>query len=136
MKIQDLNLQIFILKKPVDTHKPIRPVFIYLKIYARVLITSLLIILVVRQKKYFFYLNKDSVGNFELEHHEHFLQTVTVQSHRGNSASQTQNTISANEISRLAGSSLSQIVQQIAGVSSSKNGSTISKPVIHGMSGE
>ena len=86
-------------------------------------------------RKVFFYLNKDSVGNFELEHHEHFLQTVTVQSHRGNSASQTQNTINANEISRLAGSSLSQIVQQIAGVSSTKNGSTISKPVIHGMSG-
>ncbi|MBK8641155.1 MAG: TonB-dependent receptor [Saprospiraceae bacterium] len=86
-------------------------------------------------KKVFFNLLGDSIANFELEHHEHFLQTVTVQSHRANSASQTQNTINSNEISRLAGSSLGQIVQQITGVSSVKNGSTISKPVIHGMSG-
>ena len=53
----------------------------------------------------------------------------------GITAGAVSNRISSSEIHRAAGSSLATLLERISGVSSLSTGTTVSKPVIHGMHG-
>ncbi|MGB4967991.1 MAG: TonB-dependent receptor [Saprospiraceae bacterium] len=86
-------------------------------------------------QKLFVHITKDTIIHIELEHHAHFLQSVTVKSNRNRSESATQNTIKSNELNKEAGKPLASILEKIPGVYSIKNGSGIAKPVIHGLTG-
>ncbi len=70
-----------------------------------------------------------------LEHHAEFLQTVTVEGSAEPESARTQNTLTEEELDRLGGKSLGEMVSSIAGVSTIKGGGGISKPVIHGLYG-
>src|SRR5688572_7803522 len=86
--------------------------------------------------QYFFSIRKDTVVNFYLEHHDELLREVVVESKSGSfELANTQQSISATAIRDQAGESLADITKQIAGVRALRNGSGISKPIIHGLYG-
>jgi len=80
-------------------------------------------------------LHRDTAIIVELEHHEYYLQSVTIEDHKNLQQSAHRNTISEDQITKNLGRPLSKILESVAGVYSLKNGSTIAKPVIQGMSG-
>lgn len=77
----------------------------------------------------------DTTIAIEMEHHSEFLQSVIVEGHEEEASAQTQQSISGAELTKEGGKALGEILQNITGVSSLKNGSGISKPVIHGLFG-
>ena len=86
--------------------------------------------------QYFFSIEKDTVVNFYLEHHDELLREVVVEGKSGSfELANTQQSISATAIRDQAGESLADITKQIAGVRALRNGSGISKPIIHGLYG-
>ena len=80
-------------------------------------------------------LTKDTLLDIEMDHHAEFLQSVIVEGHLEEESAKTQQSITGTELAREGGKPLAEIVQNIAGVSSLKNGSGIAKPVIHGLYG-
>lgn len=86
-------------------------------------------------QKLFIDLLRDTFLLIELEHHGHFLQSITIEGSRVGSEGASQNTIRYNEIEKHSGEPLAVLLEQITGVSSYKNGSGIAKPIINGMSG-
>jgi iron complex outermembrane receptor protein len=86
--------------------------------------------------RYFIFIQKDTVVNFYLDHHGELLREVVVESKTGTfELSNAQQSISENSIRQQAGKSLADITEQIAGIRALRNGSGISKPVIHGLYG-
>lgn len=79
---------------------------------------------------------KDEVNhkeNFSLESHDEHLQEVVVSGKKGESSAQLRGSLSQSERSERDGLSLGEMLRGISGVQSLQTGSTISKPVIHGM---
>ncbi len=70
-----------------------------------------------------------------LEHHAHLLQTVHVHGVRAGHESSTQNSLRIHELTNLTAKPLGILLEEFNGVNSIKNGANITKPVIHGMSG-
>ncbi|MEP7197771.1 MAG: TonB-dependent receptor [Saprospiraceae bacterium] len=87
------------------------------------------------EKKLFINLMSDTLIIVELEHHGHFLQSVTIEGTRTGSEGASQNIIRRNEIEKHSGEPLATLLEQVTGVSSFKNGSGIAKPIINGLSG-
>lgn len=71
--------------------------------------------------------------NFTLESHDEHLQEVVVSGKKSESSAQLRGNLSETERSERDGLSLGEMLRGISGVQSLQTGSTISKPVIHGM---
>ncbi len=84
---------------------------------------------------YFLELSKDTIIDFYLAHHDELLDEVLVHGEHGESSTQASSTISQQTISQEGNKNLADILESISGVSTIRNGSGISKPVIHGLSG-
>ncbi len=87
------------------------------------------------EKFIFVTITKDTILNIDLEHHQQYLQTVTIEDQKSTQTSSSRNTLSSDQILKGSGKNLSSLLESISGVYSIKNGSTISKPVIQGLSG-
>lgn len=87
------------------------------------------------RERLFLRVSKDSFVTINLEHHSHLLQTVTVQGSKNFFQSNTSNSINIQQLTRLAAKPFAEILEEFSGVSVQKNGSQISKPIIHGLSG-
>ncbi len=84
----------------------------------------------------FLKINRDTSITIYIDHHGELLREITVsgtQSERDET--NTQNVFTSAHLKNQAGQNLADITEQIAGVYSLRNGSGISKPVIHGMFG-
>ncbi|MEK6547087.1 MAG: TonB-dependent receptor [Bacteroidota bacterium] len=71
--------------------------------------------------------------NFRLESHDEHLQEVIVSGKKTETSAQLRGSLSKQERAERDGLSLSEMMRGISGVQSLQTGSTISKPVIHGM---
>ena len=81
-------------------------------------------------------LQNDTSLFLELEHHSEYIDEVTIQGGRSNqSIGENRSRLTKSDISNAVGKSLAEITKNIAGVSSLKNGTSISKPIIHGLLG-
>ena len=80
-------------------------------------------------------LKKDTVLKIYLIHHDELLDEVIVHGKKEDNSTATSNTLNRELIARESNKNLSDILENIAGVSSLRNGSGISKPVIHGLYG-
>ena len=83
----------------------------------------------------FLTLQRDTIINIFLIHHDELLDEVIVHGEKGDNSTEVSNTLNRETITRKSNKNLSDILENIAGVSSLKNGSGISKPVIHGLYG-
>ncbi len=80
-------------------------------------------------------LDKDKQIVFSLNHFSAFLNEVVVHGKNGDNTTQNSITIASNEIQRKSNENLADILESIQGVSALRNGTGISKPVIHGLYG-
>lgn len=71
--------------------------------------------------------------NFSLESHDEHLQEVIVSGKKVETGAQLRGSLNATERAERDGLSLGEMMRGISGVQSLQTGSTISKPVIHGM---
>jgi iron complex outermembrane receptor protein len=71
--------------------------------------------------------------NFTLESHDEHLQEVIVSGKKSESSAQLRGSLNQTERAERDGLSLGEMLRGISGVQSLQTGSTISKPVIHGM---
>ncbi len=83
----------------------------------------------------FLKLSADTIVNILLHHHDELLDEVLVHGTQEDNSAQMSNTISTEEINQKSNQNIADILEGIAGVSTLKNGSGISKPVIHGLYG-
>ena len=83
----------------------------------------------------FFELTKDTLVYIYLHHHAELLDEVVVHGHKEDNSAQVSSTISRSAIAKESNKNLSDILENITGVSVLKNGSGISKPVVHGLFG-
>ncbi|MEL7220143.1 MAG: TonB-dependent receptor, partial [Bacteroidota bacterium] len=86
-------------------------------------------------ERQFIRLTADTSLLVQLDHQAEFLEGVIVEAERDRSIGQNQQGLSRQELEQGGGTNLGTLVSSIAGVSSLKNGSGISKPVIHGLTG-
>ena len=70
-----------------------------------------------------------------LVHHPELMDEIVIHGEQGETSTQVNNTLLKDEISQESNKNLADIVGTIAGVSVLKNGSGISKPMIHGLYG-
>lgn len=71
--------------------------------------------------------------NFSLSTHEEHLQEVIVSTKKSETSAQMRSSLSEKERNERGGLSLGEMMRGMAGVQSLQTGSTLSKPVIHGM---
>lgn len=83
----------------------------------------------------FINLDRDTTINIFLHHHAELLDEVVVHGSRDDNSAQVSSTVGRKEIEENSHKNLSDILESITGVSVIKNGSGISKPVIHGLYG-
>ncbi len=86
-------------------------------------------------ERHFFTVGKDTLLNIYLNHHAELLDEVVVHGDRSEHSAQVSNAIGEEEITQNSSKNLSDLLENIAGVSVIKNGSGISKPVVHGLFG-
>ena len=86
--------------------------------------------------QYFMTIEKDTNVVFYLDHHGGLLREVVVEG-KPNSfqQTQTQQTITSTMIRDQAGKTLADMTESVAGVRTLRNGSGITKPIIHGLYG-
>lgn len=86
--------------------------------------------------KVFITIQRDTSITIFIDHHGELLKEVTVSGIRTNEdETQTQNVISSTQLKNQVGQNLADITSQISGIHALRNGSGISKPIIHGMFG-
>lgn len=83
----------------------------------------------------FLEIDKDTAVVFTLHHHAELIDEVTIHGSSARSSTHSSQTIMVESLSKDANKNLGSLLEQIAGVSSLKNGSGIAKPIIHGLSG-
>ena len=81
------------------------------------------------------FLDNDKQVNFSLNHFSAFLNEVVVHGKNGDNTTQISTTIASNEIQKKSNENIADILESIQGVSTLRNGTGISKPVIHGLYG-
>lgn len=82
-------------------------------------------------------IKKSIAKNFYLEHHaEELAEIITTASKIDKENTQTTTVIDNNTLTKLEGKDLGSILSTISGVNQLKTGTTISKPVIHGLYGD
>jgi iron complex outermembrane receptor protein len=72
---------------------------------------------------------------FKLDHHEHTFENVVVSANKTQVSAQESKSVNEKTISENANQNLSNLLENINGVSTLKNGNGISKPIIHGLYG-
>ncbi|MDP5121822.1 MAG: TonB-dependent receptor [Spirosomaceae bacterium] len=72
---------------------------------------------------------------FSLNHHNELLNEIQVHGKSGDRSTQVSSSISSVEIAKSGNQNLADILEKITGVSTLKNGSGISKPIIQGLFG-
>lgn len=84
-----------------------------------------------------FYVSLEENTNqvFTLNHYDELLNEVVVHSDKESHSSEVSHTIGSEKIQQSGNKNLADLVGNIAGVSVLKNGSGISKPIIHGLYG-
>lgn len=87
------------------------------------------------EERIFITIERDTQIIFELHHHTELLDEVVIHGERGANTAQTNTSIGAAKIDEQANENLAEVLKNISGVSMLKNGSGISKPVIHGLYG-
>ncbi len=80
-------------------------------------------------------LKRDTIIDIKLHHHTELLDEVVVHGSKDDNSAQASSTISQADIVKDGDKNLSDILEKITGVSVLKNGSGISKPVVHGLFG-
>jgi iron complex outermembrane receptor protein len=78
---------------------------------------------------------KDTILNIYLQHHSELLDEVVVHASKEDNSTQQSSSISRENITSESNKNLSDILEQVAGVSVLRSGSGVSKPVIHGLYG-
>ncbi|OWY19761.1 TonB-dependent receptor [Sphingobacteriales bacterium UPWRP_1] len=86
-------------------------------------------------ENYFLQLSADTTIQIFLGHHTELLSETVVQGKKEDNTAKVSNTIGRSEIVAQSSKSLAGVLENIAGVSVLKNGSGISKPVVHGLYG-
>lgn len=77
-----------------------------------------------------------TVFNFYPEHHTALLEGLTITAHADNQhSSYTEDELTADQMANNQGRSLGQMLEEMPGVTGLQTGSSISKPVIHGLEG-
>ncbi|HNT19047.1 MAG TPA: TonB-dependent receptor [Saprospiraceae bacterium] len=79
--------------------------------------------------------DRDTSLFIHLHHHAELLNEIAVHGSREDNSTQMANSIARTEIARESNKNLADLLEKIAGVSVIRNGSGISKPVIHGLHG-
>lgn len=87
------------------------------------------------KQEQFFTLTADTVVNIILDHNSHSLNEVAVVGEGGKSTTEESTSVNKEGISQNTDKDLATMIENMAGVSTIKNGSGISKPVVHGLSG-
>jgi len=87
------------------------------------------------EERIFITIERDTQLLIELHHHTELLDEVIIHGERGANTAQSNTSVGAVKITEKANENLAQVLQSISGVSMLKNGSGISKPVIHGLYG-
>ncbi len=80
-------------------------------------------------------LTQDTLIRLYLEHHNELLDEAVVHGEAGEHSTQVSSTISNEAIAQESNKNLSDVLENITGVSSLKTGTSVSKPVIHGLYG-
>lgn len=83
----------------------------------------------------FYRVTRDTTLEILMNHHAELLDEVVVHASREDNSSQQSNTVNRENISSESNKNLSDILEQVAGVSVLRSGSGISKPIIHGLYG-
>ncbi|MCS6934888.1 MAG: TonB-dependent receptor [Chitinophagales bacterium] len=79
-------------------------------------------------------ISSDTTLRIQLNHHSHELEYLEVTEHRKESfVTQTTDVLQNDDLLRVRGLTLGEAINRITGVSTLNTGSTISKPVIHGL---
>lgn len=86
-------------------------------------------------ERFFLTFQQDTSLIIYLHHHAELLDEVVVHGEAGANTSQTSNTISQKQIAEKSNENLANLLNEVAGVSTLKNGSGIAKPIIHGLYG-
>lgn len=83
----------------------------------------------------YFQLRADTSWTVFVEHHSQMLNEVAVEDHAQESQSQEVESIGSKEMNRQLSKNLGQTLENMSGVAAIKNGNGVSKPVVHGLSG-
>ncbi len=83
----------------------------------------------------FITMHQDTTVSILLNHHVEFLDEIVVHGDKDENSAQISSTLSKEEIEQNSHKNLSDILEQLSGVSVLKNGTGISKPVVHGLYG-
>ncbi|MEO0787073.1 MAG: TonB-dependent receptor [Bacteroidota bacterium] len=86
-------------------------------------------------QRLFLKLERDTFLLIELIHHAELLNEVVIQGQQGEVTTQNSVSISLEEIGLRGTSDLAGLLDNLNGISSLRNGSTIGKPIIHGLFG-
>lgn len=86
-------------------------------------------------KSLFVELRSDTLLEIEMHHHNELVDEVVVHDHSSEHEVVSSTTIRSTEIAEISNRDLSEILEDVTGVSSLKSGAGISKPVLHGMYG-
>ncbi len=78
-------------------------------------------------------LESNTVRNFLLPHHYNVLSSVQVQAAKSTQNQSVREVLKGRDVSETRGQSLGEVLRRVAGVSVLQTGSTIFKPVIHGL---
>lgn len=80
-------------------------------------------------------LSSTTILNVGLHHHAELLNELQVHGSTSEKSAQVNSSLSSVDIEKSGNQNLSDILEQLTGVSTLKNGSGISKPIIHGLFG-
>ncbi|MGB0390468.1 MAG: TonB-dependent receptor [Salibacteraceae bacterium] len=83
----------------------------------------------------FILLERDTLMKINLDHNSKLLNEVNVIGESNTNTTQEIQTLTSKDISQSSEKNLANMIEDVAGVSSIKNGSGISKPVVHGLYG-
>lgn len=86
-------------------------------------------------KKEFIQIKENTTLNLLLHHHAEMISEVTIHGDKGIESISAAKTINRQEIENQSHKNISDLLSQSAGIQTIKTGSTISKPIIHGMYG-
>jgi iron complex outermembrane recepter protein len=86
-------------------------------------------------EKQYIQLLSDTVLTIFMKHHVELLSEIVIRGRRTDNAGSTSHSINRSEISEESNKNFADILEKIQGVNTIRNGSGISKPIVHGLYG-
>ena len=83
----------------------------------------------------FISLQKDTVISINMHHYNELIDEVEIHDHHSEHETAASTSINKEDIAEIANKDLSEMLESMTGVSSIKSGAGVSKPVVHGLSG-